>query len=158
MARAIRYLALLTMAFVALLLTAAYAAGATVTGKFVTRDGQPIANRQLHFENVLSGDIFIVHTGKDGIFSANLPPGTYDLRAEHGVVLKSPILIGNADESLGSIEAKAPADFMRLFERETLVPPMIESAAPSTANVETTIAPQATPSPNASPSMTGATE
>ena len=156
MTRAIRYLTLLIMAFVALSLSARYALAGTVTGKFVTRDGKPVAGQQLHFENTLSGDIFLVHTGEDGTFSASLPPGTYDLRAEHGIILKSPILVGNADENLGPVEEKAPADFRRLFERETMAPAVVESAAPSTANVGTTISPAAHPSPAASPSPSAA--
>jgi hypothetical protein len=125
------------MAFVALLFGARYAVAGTVAGRFVTRDGKPIAGQQLYFENTLSGDIFLVHTAQDGSFSASLPPGTYELRADHGIILKSPIGVGNADENLGPVEDKAPADFRRLFERETMAPAIVESAAPSTANVGT---------------------
>jgi len=75
----------------AFLLCAARASAAVVAGTYTGHGGAPLADHQLHFENRVSGDIFLARTGADGSFSADLPPGSYDLRAERGLVIKSDI-------------------------------------------------------------------
>jgi len=109
---------------------------ARVNGIFVYRGGAPADNRQLHFQNRASGDMFVAPTDAKGEFAAYLPPGIYDLRAERGLVLKSKILVvGNDDFSIGTVEAGAPLDVRKPFERQSVVPPIVQSAAPATANM-----------------------
>ena len=109
---------------------------ARVSGNFVYRGGAPADNRQLHFQNRASGDMFVAPTDSKGEFSAYLPPGVYDLRAERGVILKSKILVvGNDDFSIGTVEAPAPLDVRKPFERQSVVPTIVQSAAPGTANM-----------------------
>jgi len=112
------------------------ASAAIVSGNFVYRDGTPAGNRQLHFENQVSHDMFIASTGADGAFKVDLPPGTYDLRAERGVVLKPDIVITSGTIDIGRSVEPAPLDYRRPFEHEGLQePPYLTSAAPATANV-----------------------
>ena len=109
---------------------------ARVSGNFVYVGGAPAENRQLHFQNRASSDLFVAPTDSKGVFSAYLPPGLYDLRAERGVVLKSKILVvGNDDFSIGTVVEPAPLDVRKPFERQSVVPPIVQSAAPATANM-----------------------
>jgi hypothetical protein len=109
---------------------------ARVSGDFVYKGGAPADNRQLHFQNRASGDMFVAPTNTKGEFSAYLPPGLYDLRAERGVILKAKILVvGNDDFSIGTVEEPAPLDVRKPFERQSIVPPIVQSAAPGTANM-----------------------
>jgi len=109
---------------------------ARVSGDFVYVGGAPADNRQLHFQNRASGDMFVAPTNAKGEFSAYLPPGLYDLRAERGVVLKSRVLVvGNDDFSIGTVVEPAPLDVRKPFERQSVVPPIVQSAAPGTANM-----------------------
>jgi len=109
---------------------------ARVSGDFVYKGGAPADNRQLHFQNRASGDMFVAPTDPKGEFSAYLPPGVYDLRAERGVVLKAKILVvGNDDFSIGTVVEPAPLDVRKPFERQSVVPPIVQSAAPGTANM-----------------------
>jgi hypothetical protein len=133
--RFVRVVFALAFGFVSALATAAAAAGAVVNGTFAYRDGKPAANRQLHFENRVTGDMFIAATSSDGSFSADLPPGIYDLRAERGVILKSHIIVGSSNENVGRAVEPAPLDYHRPFQHEGIGEAMVESAAPGTANV-----------------------
>ncbi|HEY6394179.1 MAG TPA: carboxypeptidase-like regulatory domain-containing protein [Candidatus Binataceae bacterium] len=110
------------------------ASAAVVTGRFSYREGPPAANRQIHFENRVSGDMFMAPTNADGGFSVDLPPGTYDLRAERGVVLKADIKVGKEDMNVGQVLEPAPLDVRRPFEREGLGQALVTSPAPATAN------------------------
>jgi len=106
-----------------------------VTGSFAYRDGSPAKDRQLHFENRASADMYIVATGSDGTFSVDLPPGIYDLRAEHGVVLISGIVVGKSDLNVGRAVEAAPLDVRRPFEYEGVAEAILTSPAPATAHV-----------------------
>ena len=106
-----------------------------VSGSFVYRDGAPAKDRQLHFENQVSHDWFIAVTNGDGNFRVDLPPGTYDLRAERGVVLKPDIVVSQGPLDVGRSIEPAPLDVRRPFEHEGLGQSYVTTVAPATANV-----------------------
>jgi hypothetical protein len=111
-------------------------AGATnVSGTMSYRDGSPADKRELHYENRVTSDIFVAPTKPDGSFTADLPPGVYDLRAERGVVLASKIQVGSEDVNIGHVIEPAPLDVRRLFEHQSVAEAIVESPAPATANV-----------------------
>src|SRR5690348_16951730 len=101
-----------------LALPIARAEAGTVSGRLFARGGKPLADRQVHFENRISGDIYLARTGDDGSFAADLPPGVYDLRAERGLIVKSHLVVGVSDVGLGQVFEGAPLDVRRPFERE----------------------------------------
>jgi hypothetical protein len=109
---------------------------AVVTGSFVYRGGRPANQRQLHFENRVSHDMFIAPTGNDGTYSVDLPPGVYDLRAERGLVLKSGVVVaGEQPIDVGQAMEPAPLDVRRPFEREGVGEAIVQTEAPATANL-----------------------
>src|SRR6516165_9802227 len=63
----------------------------------------PPVSRDLHFQNVITGDSYLSPTHSDGSFGATLPPGTYRLRSESGAVLLKSIVVGRANVDLGRI-------------------------------------------------------
>jgi hypothetical protein len=109
---------------------------AHVSGTFVYWDGKPMDNRQLHFQNRASGDMFVAATDNHGDFATYLPPGLYDLRAERGVVLKEKILVGNDDFNIGRVVEPAPTDPRRLLDRQGVAEAIVQSPAPATANMK----------------------
>jgi hypothetical protein len=110
---------------------------AHVSGNFVYQDGRPADNRQLHFQNRASGDMFVASTDNRGDFAVYLPPGLYDLRAERGVILKAEILVvGNDDFNIGRVVEPAPLDVRRPFERQGVAEAIVQSPAPTTANMK----------------------
>jgi len=114
----------------------AYGIGpAVVTGSFAYRDGSPAKDRQLHFENRASRDIYVVGTGSDGTFSVDLPQGVYDLRAERGLVLISGIVVAKSDLNVGKAVEGAPLDVRRPFDYEGVAAAIVTSPAPATAHV-----------------------
>jgi hypothetical protein len=128
--------AALSVAFAAGLAAGARIAGAAnVSGMMSYRDGRAAERRQLHYENRVTSDIFVAPTKPDGSFTADLPPGFYDLRAERGVVLASNIRVDSADVNVGHVVEPAPLDVRRLFEHESVAETILESPAPATANV-----------------------
>jgi hypothetical protein len=137
----------------ALVLSAAYANAAIVSGVYTNRgDGKPLADHQLHFENRVSGDIFLARTGSDGSFASELPPGTYDLRAEHGLIVKSKLVVNADDLNVGRITDGAPLDIRRPFQREGIGPALLDPQAPATAHLDQhpiAAAPSGAPSPAA---------
>ena len=110
------------------------AGAANVSGTMTSRDGKPSDRRQLHYENRVTTDIYIAPTKPDGSFSADLPPGFYDLRAERGLILQSKILVGTEDVNVGHILEPAPLDVRKPFEREGVAEALVQSPAPATAN------------------------
>jgi hypothetical protein len=108
---------------------------AVVSGRFVYRNGAPAVDRQLHFENVISQDMFIAPTDSDGKYSLDLPPGVYDLRAERGVILQKNVVVGTNEVSVPQAVEPAPLDVRRPFEHEGIADTIISSPAPATANV-----------------------
>ncbi|HYK65226.1 MAG TPA: hypothetical protein VEY94_09780 [Patescibacteria group bacterium] len=126
----------LTIATAACFFAATHIAGAAnVSGTMSYRDGSPANKRQLHYENVVTSDIFVAPTNPDGSFSADLPPGVYDLRAERGVVLASKIRVRNQEVSVGHVVEPAPLDVRRPFEHEGVGEAIVDSPAPATANI-----------------------
>ena len=111
------------------------AGAASVSGSMFYRSGKPADRRQLHFENQVTSDIYVAPTKPDGTFTADLPPGIYDLRAERGVVLASRIRVDTADIDIGHVVEPAPLDVRRPFEHEGVAEAIVESAAPATANL-----------------------
>jgi hypothetical protein len=105
-----------------------------VSGKLLTHEGQPAANRQIHFENRVSGDVFLTKTGPDGSFSFALPPGEYNLREEHGPIIAGYIQTYNTDAiNLGTVSE--PGQLQHFLESERIAPALIHSPAPITSNV-----------------------
>lgn len=126
----------LAVALVSIVLaTSARANAGTVSGMFSDPNGKPLAGHQLHFENRISGDIYLARTGSDGSFSAALPPGAYDLRAERGLILYRNVLVDSGAVNLGQVHEGAPLDVRRPFEREGIAPSMVETQAPATAHL-----------------------
>jgi hypothetical protein len=136
----------------AMTLAAAHCDAAIVSGVYTSPGGAPLADRQLHFENRISGDIYLARTGADGSFTSDLPPGTYDLRAERGLVVKSGVVIDGAavDMNIGRIHEGAPLDVRRPFEREGVGPSIVATGAPGTAHLDNAPVPAA-PVPAAAP-------
>jgi len=133
------------LGFAAVALSVAVAAGlssgtriagaANVSGVMFYRDGKPADRRQLHYENRVTSDIFVAPTKPDGSFTADLPPGFYDLRAERGVVLASKIRVDNEDVNVGHVIEPAPLDVRRPFQHEGVAETILDSPAPATANI-----------------------
>jgi hypothetical protein len=121
----------------AVVFMAARADAAMVSGVYTNRSGTPLADHQLHFENKISGDMYLTRTDTDGSFSSELPPGSYDLRAERGVVLKSGIRVDAGDLNLGRVPQDSSFDLRRPFQREGVGPSLVDSGAPATAHLAT---------------------
>lgn len=135
-----------------LIMLAGRAEAATVSGIYTTPHGKPLADHQLHFENRISGDMYLTRTGNDGSFASDLPPGTYDLRAERGLIVRPGIRVevNGADLNVGRVSEGAPLDVRRPFERQGIGPALVDTEAPATAHVEhraSAPAPSAAPSP-----------
>src|SRR5260370_30071458 len=67
------------------------AQAATVSGILVQYEGAPDPNRDLHFENTITHDIYMAPTRQDGTFSQQLPAGHYRVRAEVAALVASDI-------------------------------------------------------------------
>jgi len=128
-------LALAATVAVGLAAGARIAGAANVSGVMSYRDGKAADRRQLHYENRVTNDIFVAPTKPDGSFTADLPPGLYDLRAERGVILASKIRVDTADVNIGHVVEPAPLDVRRPFEHEGVAEALVESPAPATANI-----------------------
>lgn len=119
----------------------------TVSGVFTSRKGTPLSDHQLHFENRVSGDIYLARTGSDGSFSAELPPGSYDLRAERGLIIAANLVVDGGNQDIGHVYDGAPLDVRRPFEREGIGPALVQTAAPATAHLHSGQAKPASPAP-----------
>jgi len=111
------------------------AGAANVSGLMSYRNGKPAERRWLHYENRVTSDIYIAPTKPDGSFTADLPPGLYDLRAERGVILASKIRVDAQDVYVGHVVEPALLDVRRPFENEGVAEALVVSAAPATANL-----------------------
>ncbi len=111
------------------------AGAANVSGLMSYRDGRPAERRWLHYENRVTSDIYIAPTKPDGSFTADLPPGLYDLRAERGVIVASKIRVDAEDVNIGHVVEPAPLDVRRPFENEGVAEALLDSPAPATANL-----------------------
>ncbi len=119
----------------AVVIGASIAGAAIVSGSMTYRNGKAADKRQLHFENRITGDMYVAPTEADGSFTADLPPGLYDLRAERGVILKRKIRVDESDLSVGRVIEPAPLDVHRPFQHEGVADTIVVSPAPSTANL-----------------------
>ncbi len=97
----------------------------------------PLTSRDLHFQNIITGDSYLSPTHSDGSFSASLPPGTYRLRTETGAILMNSIVVGGSGIDLGRINELAPLAPQRLWQSQTIAPTRLHSPAPSTAYLMT---------------------
>jgi hypothetical protein len=119
--------------------TAGYAMAARVSGLLNAYENPtPLASRDLHFENIITYDIYLSPTHSDGSFGANLPPGTYRLRTETGAVLVDAIVVSRTAMDLGRVSELAPLAPQRLWQAQAIAPTRLASPAPSTAYVMTT--------------------
>jgi hypothetical protein len=119
----------------AIVIGASIAGAAIVSGSMTYRNGKAADKRQLHFENRTTGDMYVAPTEADGSFTADLPPGLYDLRAERGVILKRKIRVDESDLSVGRVIEPAPLDVHRPFQHEGVADTIVVSPAPSTASL-----------------------
>jgi hypothetical protein len=104
-----------------------------ISGKLLTAEGQPAADRAIHFENTVSADAFLAQTGKDGSFSFALPPAAYNLREEQGPIVVRNIQAWNGEVNLGTVSE--PTGWQRILEGEGVAPALIHSPAPITSRV-----------------------
>jgi hypothetical protein len=126
----------LTLTFACAIALSPHAAGATiVSGNFIYRNGKPGNDRQLHLENRATNDIYVAACNSDGTFSADVPPGLYDLRAERGVILKYRIRVEEEPINVGRVIEPVPLDVHRLFQRQSIAEAIVKSPAPTTANM-----------------------
>ena len=103
------------------------------SGRLLTHQGQPAAGQQIHFENRVSGDVFLTKTRGDGSFSLALAPGAYDLRDEDGPIIVRYINVRDRDINLGTVSE--PGLLAHLLESEIIAPALIQSPASVTSNV-----------------------
>jgi hypothetical protein len=97
--------------------------------------GSGLAN-QVYLQDRVSRDVFIASPKADGAFSANVPPGVYDLRAEPGPILVGGIVVGLAEVNLGNVQVPRSFNFGSLFQRQRLAPAQVQvPAAPATAHL-----------------------
>jgi hypothetical protein len=114
------------------------ARAARVTGVLTSYENStPLMSRDLHFQNVITGDIYLSPTHPDGSFKATLPPGKYRLRTETGAVLMKSIMVDRGDIDLGRISELAPFAPQRLWQAQSVAPSRLAGPAPSTAYVMT---------------------
>ncbi len=137
-----------------LVAVAVRADAAVVSGVYTSRGGKPLPDHQLHFQGRIVGDMFLVRTGSDGSFAADLPPGTYDLRAERGLIVRPGIRVVGENLNVGRVSDGAPLDVRRPFERQGIGPSLVDTAAPATAHLDKL--PVVAPSSAASPAHAAA--
>jgi hypothetical protein len=129
---------MLGAAALSLIVAPAMARAARVSGTLTGYESStPLASRDLHFQNEITGDVFLTPTHADGGFAASLPPGIYSLRTETGAVLKHNIRVGSRPVSVGAVSELAPLAPARLFDYQSIAPSILTSAAPSTAYIMT---------------------
>jgi hypothetical protein len=97
----------------------------------------PLVSRDLHFQNAITGDIYLSPTHSDGSFRASLPPGTYRLRTETGAVLVNSFVVSRSAIDLGRISELAPMAPQRLWQAQSIAPSNLSGPAPSTAYLKT---------------------
>jgi hypothetical protein len=128
-------IALLLVLCAAMMAGSRSAGAANVSGVMSYRNGKAADKRQLHYENRTTNDIYVAPTNPDGSFTADLPPGVYDLRAERGVIIASKIRVGDEDINIGHVVEPPMLDPMRPFQHEGVAESIVDNAAPSTANL-----------------------
>jgi len=118
-------------------MTTVFAEAARVGGIYVDSRGTPLPDHQLHFQNRISGDMYLARSASDGSFSADLPPGVYDLRGARGLKLKEEIVVEDAPLAVGKVKdgTLLSAVVRGPFERQGIAPILVDTAAPATAHV-----------------------
>ncbi|HEY2106686.1 MAG TPA: carboxypeptidase-like regulatory domain-containing protein [Candidatus Binataceae bacterium] len=104
-----------------------------ISGKVLTHEGQPVADREIHLENTVTGDAFLTSTGKDGSFSIAVPPAYYNLREEHGPIVAGYIWAQGDAINMGTVSE--PGGLQYLLQLQRIAPAQIHSPAPITSNV-----------------------
>ncbi len=112
--------------------TASGAFAASVSGILTGADGRPIGGSQIHFEQSITHDLFLLRTDSDGKFSIDLPPGAYDLRGDRGAMIDAGIIVHDDDLGLGKLVARGG---WSIFHREGVSEGLVTTPAPSTANL-----------------------
>ena len=119
-------------------LTSRAAQAARVSGVLTGYESSsPLVSRDLHFQNRITGDIYLSPTHQDGSFAVTLPPGVYSLRTETGAVLVSRVVVGPSDVALGTVSELARFAPQRWFQSQKIAPAILSSSPPSTAFVMT---------------------
>ena len=114
------------------------ARAARVSGILTGYDNStPLVSRDLHFQNIVTGDAYLSPTHSDGSFRASLPPGRYRLRTETGAILVSSIIVGRANIELGRVNELAPLAPQRWWQSQAIAPSQLAAPAPSTAYLMT---------------------
>jgi hypothetical protein len=104
-----------------------------ISGKVLTYEGAPAADRQIHLENTVTGDAFLTSTGKDGSFSIAVPPAYYNLREAHGPIVAGYIWAQGDAINLGTVAE--PGGLQYLLQLQRIAPAQIHSPAPITSDV-----------------------
>jgi hypothetical protein len=114
------------------------AQAARVSGVLISYENStPLVSRDLHFQDILTGDAYLSPTHSDGSFGTILPPGTYRLQTETGATLVSSIVVGRTNIDLGRVNELAPLAPQRLWQAQAIAPTLLTSPAPSTAYLMT---------------------
>ncbi|GEM_PF-6418518 len=108
-------------------------ASVIVSGRLLSPEGQPLAGRAIHFENIVTGDTYLTTTGSDGAFTVALPPATYNMREEPGPVVMRNVQALTNPIDLGAV--REPSSWWDFLEGEKVAPAQIHSPAPVTSSV-----------------------
>ncbi len=111
------------------------AAAANVSGSLSGANGQRMVNEQVHFEDSVTHDVFLVMTGADGKFSIDLPACRYDLRTDRGIEIARGIAVGETDLALGPVREPAVMHWINPFQSEGVARAIVTTPAPSTADI-----------------------
>ncbi len=125
------------LAFAGAAALASEALAGTVSGVLLSPEGAPIASRQVHFKNVVTGDVFLTGTGPNGAFSVRLPAGDYELRDEEGVKGLAPITVADVSLDLGSVREPGRWSLSRWLGGEVVGDSLVKSPAPAAARLAT---------------------
>lgn len=104
-----------------------------VTGVLVASEAGSPDVHDLHFQNRVSGNLYVFRTAANGAFSTMLPQGIYDLRGMHGAVIAPAVMVGQSPVNLGQVSSPGPYNVWRLLERQETGPVIVSSPAPATA-------------------------
>lgn len=95
--------------------------------------GQPLGGHDLHFQDRVGGNLYMMKTEANGAFSTMLPEGAYDLRGMNGTVIERGVSVGSSAVNLGQVSPPGPYNVWRFFERQEIGEAIVQSPAPATA-------------------------
>ena len=105
-----------------------------VTGTLAAPEtGQPLGGDELHFQDRVGGNLYMMRTEANGAFSTMVPEGVYDLRGMHGTVIGRGVSVGSSPVNLGPVSPPGPYSVWRFFERQEIGEAIVQSPAPATA-------------------------